>query len=73
VCGEFDACLILFGEILGAMSTISLEELMKHPDETKLGEIEFGEGLKRISTPSGNVDVAPAEFVTELQKISPPQ
>lgn len=62
-----------FGMMLDALSTISLEELMKHPHGIKLGDIQFGEGLKRISTPSGRVDVAPAEFVAELQNISPPQ
>ena len=60
------------GMMLGAMSTMSLEELMEHPHGMKLGDIEFGEGLKRISTPSGKVDVAPEQFVAELQNISPP-
>lgn len=62
-----------FGMMLGGMSKTSLEELMENPHGIKLGDIEFGEGLKKISTPSGKVDVAPAEFVAELQKISPPQ
>ena len=62
-----------FGMMLGGISKTSLEELMENPHGVKLGDIEFGEGLKKISTPSGKVDVAPAEFVTELQRISPPQ
>jgi len=61
-----------FGMALGALSTVTLEELMEHPHGMKLGDIEFGEALKKISTPSGKVDVAPEEFVAALQKISPP-
>jgi len=47
--------------------------LMEHPHGIKLGDIEFGEALKKISTSSGKVDVAPQEFVAELQKVSPPE
>ena len=62
-----------FGMALGALSSVTLEELMEHPHGIKLGDIEFGEALKKISTSSGKVDVAPQEFVAELQKVSPPE
>ena len=61
------------GMMLGGITKTSLEELLENPHGIKLGDIEFGEGLKRISTPSGKVDVAPAEFVAELQNSSPPK
>jgi len=62
-----------FGMALGALSLVTLEELMENPHGIKLGDIEFGEALKKISTSSGKVDVAPREFVAELQRVSPPE
>ena len=61
------------GMMLPALGTIDFQELMDSPHGLKLGDIEFGAALKRISTPSGKVDVAPADFVAALQDVSSPQ
>jgi anaerobic selenocysteine-containing dehydrogenase len=62
-----------FGMALGAMSTVTLEELLENPHGLKAGDIEFGAALKRMATPSGKLDVAPADFVTALREVSPPE
>ena len=62
-----------FGMMLPALGRLDFQELMDSPHGLKLGDIEFGAALKRISTPSGKVDVAPADFVAALQEVSPPQ
>jgi formate dehydrogenase len=62
-----------FGMLLPALGKIDFQELMESPHGLKLGDIEFGAALKRICTPSGKVNVAPADFVAALQEVSPPQ
>jgi len=61
-----------FGMLLPALGRVTFQELMDNPHGLKLGDIEFGAALKRISTPSGKVNAAPAEFVAALRKVSPP-
>ena len=63
----------IFGMCSRRLGTVDFQELMDSPHGLKLGDIEFGAALKRISTPSGKVDVAPADFVAALQKVSPPE
>jgi anaerobic selenocysteine-containing dehydrogenase len=62
-----------FGMLLPALGKIDFQELMESPHGVKLGDIEFGAALERISTPSGKVNVAPAHFVAALQEVDPPQ
>jgi len=61
-----------FGMMLPALGKIDFQELMDSPHGLKLDDIEFGAALKRISTESGKLDVAPADFVAALQQVSPP-
>ena len=61
-----------FGMLLPALGKIDFQELMNSPHGLKLGEVEFGAALTRISTPSGKVNVAPADFVTALQNARAP-
>jgi formate dehydrogenase len=62
-----------FGMMLPALGKIDFQELMDSPHGLKLGDIEFGAALERIATPSGKVDVAPADLVAALQEVDPPR
>jgi len=61
-----------FGMMLPALGNIDFQELLDSPHGLKLGDLEFGAALGRITTASGKVDVAPADFVAALEKIDPP-
>jgi len=61
------------GMMLPALGKIDFQELMDSPHGLKLGDIEFGAALERIATPSGKVDVAPADLVAALQEVNPPR
>jgi anaerobic selenocysteine-containing dehydrogenase len=61
------------GAMLPALGKLDFQELMDSPHGLKLADVEFGAALKKIATPSGKVNVAPADFVAALQKVSPPQ
>jgi anaerobic selenocysteine-containing dehydrogenase len=61
------------GMMLPALGKIDFQELMDSPHGLKLGDIEFGAALERIATPSGKVDVAPADLVAALQEVDPPR
>ncbi len=62
-----------FGMMLPALGNIDFQKLMDSPHGLKLGDMEFGAALKRISTPSGKINVAPTDFVAEVRKVSPLQ
>jgi len=61
-----------FAMMLPALGKLDFQELMDSPHGLKIGDIEFGAALTRMATPSKKVNVAPADFVAALRKVSPP-
>jgi anaerobic selenocysteine-containing dehydrogenase len=62
-----------FGMMLPALGQIDFQELLDSPHGLKLRDVEFGAALDKIATPSGKVDVAPADLVAALQAVDPPR
>ncbi|MBI5115196.1 molybdopterin-dependent oxidoreductase [Candidatus Poribacteria bacterium] len=58
--------------LLGMMGKVKFSELMSNPHGVSAGSIKFGAALRKLATRSRKIELAPADFVREIEKIALP-
>jgi len=54
--------------LLGLLGKVKFQELMENPHGLKAGDITWGSTLRRLSTRSRRIEVAPREFIERLDR-----
>jgi formate dehydrogenase len=58
--------------LLGMMGKVKFSELMSNPHGVSAGRIKFGAALRKVATQSRKIEIAPSDFVREIEKIALP-